>query len=572
MSIYDLRNKNYEYAFIRSIIMEIMMRRPQEIEGLFMEELDENIEFMRKYGSKYLSYGGGKKLTLLQKAETLSERAPDAKEGDCLERERLFNIYHDILPKTKREALDNVDLGPDKPHMGFYEYMSTYQDVERTANKMSYRNGKSLGPDGIISYENYIEKAFCLKKGLWETETVKKAVKKAYRRLSEYVCGKPEGEGRTVSIDAVIASAITGFNRFVPETASWTTRMFEIYVHDEERQINDVQIFPFLLFSGISKWRTGFDNGREEFIEMCGIASEAVLMVIKAYILYFLFKHLGEVRYADKLFKSAISLPGQFDNSEILSEEDMRFIYRDISSIDYNEMMMCCYFASALEINKAEQIKKDTELMALSAGDSPSLMKELFEAKKEITRLKNRNAELEEEVQKRKNDEARIKQEAWEKTNAETRIKELNRESIEAERQHRKELKEKDAEIESLRAKVEQLDDIIAKNQEADEEAEAVCEEHVDHEKMFYFICDDEGISKRLIKEFPNSKCSMDYDYTGANCRNFDAAVIITQRLGHSTLDKYEDLLKKNNIPLEYIHVIGIRHIKMMLAQRGYGR
>ena len=89
---------------------------------------------------------------------------------------------------------------------------------------------------------------------------------------------------------------------------------------------------------------------------------------------------------------------------------------------------------------------------------------------------------------------------------------------------------------------------------------------------MFYFICDDEGISKRLIKEFPNSKCSMDYDYTGANCRNFDAAVIITQRLGHSTLDKYEDLLKKNNIPLEYIHVIGIRHIKMMLAQRGYGR
>jgi len=224
MSIYNAKNRDHDYALIKMREMEIMLKRPQDIEDLFMEASGENIAYMEKHGKEYLSHGSGERLSVLQKAETLAERA--AESGGRSLKEKINGIYFSSLSKRKTEALQSaIDRtnGQLDPGNFINKAFSASNCIEKT------KTGKGIGPDGVLSYENYIEKAFNLKKDLWENEIAQSAVRKTYKKLSAHVCGGTKEEGGETSIEEVIASAITGFNRYVPDETSWNTRMFEVY-------------------------------------------------------------------------------------------------------------------------------------------------------------------------------------------------------------------------------------------------------------------------------------------------------------------------------------------------------
>lgn len=568
MSVYSTKNRDHDYALIKSRMMEILSRKPQEIEDLFMKEPGNNIAYMENHGSEYLSYGSGSSLSLLQKAETIAERAYEDAEGTL--RRDVNSIYFSSLSKRKMEFLQQiVEEREDDRSADLYDRIVAPFDasdcIERT------NTGKSLGPDGILSYENYIEKAFHLKKDLWENEIAQRAVSKTYRKLSTHICGGLKGNGGKATVDEVIASSITGFNRFVHNQTTWNTRMFEVYTHSDDRNINDGQFLPFLLFCGISKWRIAFDNGREEFQNVCRITEIAVQMVIRAYLIGFWVNWLNE-KYKDP-FSDAESDPEEImDNGHILSEEDMRFVYREINNIDYNEMMMACYFASAVEINRDQQIERDIENLKLSSKSQTSLSRELFDAKKEIKRLEENNERLEEQIEKEKELCAKAKKEEWDRRYAENTIEKLRTECCESERKHKKEVKELNAEIESLRAQLSQLEQVIEDSADSGNKVlEEECENHVDHEKRYYFVCDHAVTCKRLMDEFPNSKCSMDFEYTGGECGRFDAAVFIIPQVKHMNYYRYKNICKDNGIPVVHSNTTGIRTIKILLVQQGFG-
>ena len=132
----------------------------------------------------------------------------------------------------------------------------------------------------------------------------------------------------------------------------------------------------------------------------------------KAYLVGFLVNWLNE-KYSG-LFGGAGGGLDKLTKGLLLSENDMRFIFKEINGINYDEMM-ACYFAAAVEINREDQTARDIESIGLSTKSQSALSKELFEAKKKIRHLANRNAKLEEQVQRERDAYAKARKEEWDR-------------------------------------------------------------------------------------------------------------------------------------------------------------
>ena len=130
----------------------------------------------------------------------------------------------------------------------------------------------------------------------------------------------------------------------------------------------------------------------------------------KAYLVGFLVNWLNE-KYSG-LFGGAGGGLDKLTKGLLLSENDMRFIFKEINGINYDEMM-ACYFAAAVEINREDQTARDIESIGLSTKSQSALSKELFEAKKKIRHLANRNAKLEEQVQRERDAYGKARKEEW---------------------------------------------------------------------------------------------------------------------------------------------------------------
>lgn len=290
----------------------------------------------------------------------------------------------------------------------------------------------------------------------------------------------------------------------------------------------------------------------------------------KAYLVGFLVNWLNE-KYSG-LFGGAGGGLDKLTKGLLLSENDMRFIFKEINGINYDEMM-ACYFAAAVEINREDQTARDIESIGLSTKSQSALSKELFEAKKRSGTLqtgmqswKNRCREKGMPMQKQE-------KKSGTERNTESTIESLRQDCGEKERRHNKEIKELNAEIESLRSQLSRLEQVIEESADGGNEGiEEECEKHVDHEKRYYFVCDHAVTCKKLMDEFPNTKCSMDFEDTGGECGRFDAAVFIIPQVKHMNYYRYKNICKDNKIPVVHSNTTGIRTIKLLLVQQGFGR
>ena len=391
----------------------------------------------------------------------------------------------------------------------------------------------------------------------------------------------------------MIARSITSFNRISTTPNEWDVKAFGITMHERYEELNDTQMYPFLLFSGMSGWRTGFGSGYMEQKKIRKIVSNAVSMVIKSYIIYYAIEEINAKMIA--MEKGAVKIKADGKNmmlgkTPMASESDLRFLFQKAKEIDYNEMMMMCYFASAVEINRKWDIQRDAELIehSMSGRNTATVERELFEANIRIKQLEEENAALKKKCGEEEAAKLKAQKQKQSSENTKKKVAEQNKAILQMERSHNAEIAKKDGEINRLNRKVEELQQEnenmrqeVADLSKAIEDAEAGgtgfverdIEEKVDHEKKYYFVCDDDTICNALKREFPNSKCRTDYNLTPANAEQFDAAVFIIERIEHhSTYYRMKSMCKKAGLPIIHCDTKGIRTIKLLLIQQGFGK
>lgn len=563
-------------------LYEIASRRPENMDSLFAMDFSGNIQFMKNAGIMDISIGSGDKIQAIQKADVILARLqnddypPDIKILDA-----IADMFIESTSRMKRDAISY--------YQGYEENMShlpTDVYLQKLKSKGSVpiekiirdsRPGNDTRADGILRYEGSAENFFNLKAGIWNEEIIKKAIEKTRKKLNQYIWTEGGGQGKSIPIEQAIVDRITAYNGTVDDKDDFLSfRIFELYRFADSKYVDEDQGMPFLLYAGMAKWRTCFDGGCQQKEKMYPIASEAISRVIRAYIMYFI------VDYIDKsiLETKRLTTEERFERGpENRTCKDLQFLFKKISSIDYNEMIMLCYFAVTLELSKKQMIENEARLFELTEASG------IAEAVKERSSLEAENRRLRDELEKKtreleeeKEKNRRADKDEWDKKSYEARIDSLTKANIEAERDLRCEIKSKEKEIEDKNEEIEALSqqvDFLTGMIEELKEKPALSENETaglraDTSRKYFFVCENEIICRNILSAFPNSKCSFEHALTADNAGLFDLAVFLPGKLPHNLYWGTKALSKRANLPLLHCNTTGINSIKRFLVENGY--
>lgn len=563
-------------------LYEIASRRPENMDKLFAMDFTGNIQFMREAGITDISIGSGDKIQAIQKAEVILARLQnDDYPRDIKILDAIADAFMESTNRMKRETIAY--------YRSYEENMSqlpTDVYLQRLKDKGSVpigkiirdsRPGNDTRSDGILRYEGSIENFFNLKTGMWNEKTIKKAIAKARKKLNRYIWTENGGEDKSIPIEKAIVERITAYNGIVDDKNDFLSfRIFELYRFADYKHVDEDQGMPFLLYTGMAKWRTCFKNGWQNKEKLYPIASEAIDRVIRAYILYFI------VDYMDKNISETkkLTVEERFEKGpEVHDCKDLQFLFKKVSDIDYNEMIMLCYFAVTLELNKKQMIEDKADLFELTeASGTAESVKERNSIEAENRRLRDELEKKTRELEEEKEKNRRADKDEWDKKSYEARIDSLTKANIEAERDLRCEIKNKEKEIEDKNEEIEALSqqvDFLTGMMEELKEKPALNENEAaglraDTSRRYFFVCENEIICRNILSAFPNSKCSFEHALTADNAGLFDLAVFLPGKLPHNLYWGTKALSKRANLPLLHCNTTGINSIKRFLAENGY--
>lgn len=564
--------KNLDRLFdrVESALADIAMKEPEKIDTLFNARIRENAAYMRTADISKISTGTGKKLSTMQKMDVLLGILRDTDDE-----EEQFDRELDILSIMSsngsfaaavvkiRESLSTLNGRNCIKDRRFRERLNG-SDVRTPEDAIElYKPSKLHKVDGAPAYEGMMEDALSIKCDIWEDPLMVKVVGKARKKLNAHVADVTKESSESTTAEDLITEGICKFS-MNPDESKEERGLFGLVDKDPEIF---TPIWKFLIYTGMLKWRTMFPAEKKDRALIRSTAETAVERVLRACIL----SKLITEYIADR--QNPVPEERIFGNSGT----NLSFMYSRVSRFDYAEILMMCFFATAVELEKKDILLKDAELFELREE-----RESVQDGAKELRRLREENESLREKAdilaqkaeelglqtltEKKYGEQIRVLQAKNKKLNAENLKLERRIAELEKDGGHRVKKKRRKKDIPSAA-------DSDKKDEEKQQPAPSPQEKddaEADIDGKYLFICQFEPLSQKLRKEFRNSKVDNTYRVTAGNLKSFDACICIRKDCEHPSYYRIKDMCSTVGVPFLHCNTTGIGSIRQFLKMHGY--
>ena len=556
----------------------------KEIDRIFLIDLDRNLKFIHDADPFEISTGTGGGLAQLQKIDAIVGKMRHNPESaitdEALEIMGTYDGLQSLQEEPEKRSFISDSMSKDEM-MAFRNSRNSRNSVNAETLNCEFKAegfycgghisaskmGREESADGVVIVEERIKNFFGINGRLEDCEPVKKAVKKARKKLCEYLCGDSD-KNPEQPVEDFINAVMEDYNSnlYQDQPAKKTTNLCKFFLPTAYKMDISHVTWPFLFYTGISKWRIGFMDDCDKSSERAAAIRKAVDRVLYAHIMYALIDRFFEVQLGGKRPKTEIR-----SVQSIKERHDIGFLYKSVSSLDYSRILSECFFASAMELEREE--KKKTLLKELMSGyvdDPKKIVEEKRKAQKKLEEKEEEINRLKEELEAEKEKTRQAGRTKFNEKSAEASIQSLNRSNLALERQ----LKEKDEEIAMLREQLEASAATIEEDtiqvsmlpQGSEERAEA------DTDARYLFMCSHEVCARRLKEAFPNSFTTEDYTLVPSNAQSFKAVVCVTPSISHVLYHRIKNICRNADVPFINCNTINVDTVKRLLSEQGFVR
>ena len=546
------------------LLSNTAIEAPEKIDALFEIDHRGNTDFMKKADPARISAGTGSGTPAIQKAETVIEVLRDTKDP-VVQLQKETDIMMAIAPKWMRETDLNrlIKLIESTPADKIRKMNQLVpQDLSRILSPeelielcMGDRTRKA---DGIFALEGTIEKKMNIKCGLWADPVMSRVIKKARKKLNAYVSEITAASTKSQSPEDLIAEGLHRFFMNPGESAQGERRgLFGIMSHE---MIAHTPMWKFLTYAGMLRWRIMFPVAEKDREYIKNTAEKAVERVLKSCIL----SQLAAEYMAD-------SGPTGEPERCLEEEDDLSFMFSRVSRFNYGEILMMCFYATAVEIEKKTALEKDAELYEYrwSSEQDRDTAATVQDLRSENRKLKETVKDLSRRLKEAENNAAGAEKDRKKIETLEAKVNELNKTILSYERKVSSIKKEKDREIRLLKGQLEKTEQ-QEKRREQTEKKEEPKNAVTDMDGKYLFICQYEPLCRKIEQAFKNSKVSTKYRPDPTSIKSFDACVCISKDVSHPSYWKFKDMCILAGIPFLHCNTTSIKTISRFLGDNGY--
>ena len=551
----------------------------EEIDRIFLLNRDKNMKYMGRADCLSISIGESENITQLQKIDVIIGRMRETPQKR-ISREQIeimdtYERVSSVKEKKEKTFEANMPMEAIREQMKIKEKQSQMagycvelpSDMKSDIAQNMYRQ-KLSSVDGIRSAEEMVRDFYAINGPVRKDETICKAVKKMRRRAMKFLFPDEEKKEREDLFEAFLCAAIINFNQNITadETSKRKTANYTCFLPTPFGADADRIVWPFLYYSGMSRWRIGFLEDGKWFERYVSISRRGVDRVLYSYILYML---VEEAELRRKRLKEDAEY-----RKDKAGRTDIQFLFKKVSDLDYSGVITACLFAAAQEIERdARKESTYKKLLAESQKDPEEELRGRDAFRREIRKLKEKAAALEEALGKEKEKNRDLSKNEWDRKNAEARIDSISKENLKKERELTEVIKDKDEEIRMLREQLENASEMIDKEAALasvnDKDAPVP---EADTDERYLFICSHEVCAQRIRDTFPNSHTTEDYVLTPKNALTFKAVICITPSIPHVLYYKIKNICRAAGVQFLNCNTINVDSIKRFLAEQGFSR